>query len=122
MVGITGKVTAIRKYKAKIAFSPHLRLVRMFSACFPLPMPRNPEHLPAGTAPCSSVKVYFPPAESNMPISEEFLKILVCPICLKPLIQLPADAGLKCQQCRRVYPLRDNIPVMLPEEATIAPE
>ena len=57
-----------------------------------------------------------------MPISEEFLKILVCPVCLKPLIQLPADAGLKCQQCRRVYPLRDNIPVMLPEEATIAPE
>jgi uncharacterized protein len=57
-----------------------------------------------------------------MPISEEFLKILVCPVCLKPLLQLPADAGLKCQQCRRVYPLRDNIPVMLPEEATIAPE
>ena len=57
-----------------------------------------------------------------MPISEEFLKILVCPVCLKPLLQLPVDAGLKCQQCWRVYPLRDNIPVMLPEEATIAPE
>jgi uncharacterized protein YbaR (Trm112 family) len=27
--------------------------------------------------------------------------------------------GLKCSQCRRVYPIRDDIPVMLIEEATI---
>lgn len=55
-------------------------------------------------------------------ISVEFLKILACPVCLKPLTELPAHAGLKCLQCRRVYPFRDDIPVMLPEEATIAPE
>jgi uncharacterized protein YbaR (Trm112 family) len=35
---------------------------------------------------------------------------------------LPDDSGLKCQTCRRVYPVRDDIPVMLPEEATIAKE
>ena len=27
--------------------------------------------------------------------------------------------GLRCEQCKRVYPVRDDIPIMLPEEATI---
>ena len=30
-------------------------------------------------------------------------------------------AGLRCGQCRRVYPVRDDIPIMLPEEATVEP-
>jgi uncharacterized protein YbaR (Trm112 family) len=34
----------------------------------------------------------------------------------------PDQSGLKCQTCRRVYPIRDDIPVMLPEEATVAAE
>jgi len=29
---------------------------------------------------------------------------------------------LKCVSCRRVYPVRDDIPVMMPEEAKIAAE
>jgi uncharacterized protein YbaR (Trm112 family) len=28
---------------------------------------------------------------------------------------------LKCPQCRRVYPIKDDIPVMLIDEATIEP-
>ena len=28
-------------------------------------------------------------------------------------------AGLRCGQCKRVYPVRDDIPIMLPEEATV---
>jgi uncharacterized protein len=57
-----------------------------------------------------------------MAISQELLDILVCPICKTP-VKLTADnAGLKCQTCRRVYPVRDDIPVMLPEEASVAPE
>ena len=48
--------------------------------------------------------------------------MLVCPIC-KEHVQLLADqSGLKCPVCRRVYPVRDDIPVMLPEEASIASE
>ncbi|MEN6609112.1 MAG: Trm112 family protein, partial [Bryobacteraceae bacterium] len=27
--------------------------------------------------------------------------------------------GLKCTQCKRVYPIRDDIPVMLVDEARI---
>jgi uncharacterized protein len=57
-----------------------------------------------------------------MPISQELLAILVCPVCKTPVKLTPDNSGLKCQTCRRVYPVRDEIPVMLPEEATVAPE
>lgn len=54
-----------------------------------------------------------------MAISKDLLEILVCPECKQP-VQLTADEkGLKCPGCRRVYPIRDDIPVMLVEEARI---
>lgn len=57
-----------------------------------------------------------------MTIPRYALDILVCPVC-KTRVELLADeSGLKCVSCRRVYPIRDEIPVMLPEEATIAEE
>jgi uncharacterized protein YbaR (Trm112 family) len=57
-----------------------------------------------------------------MTIPKELLDILVCPVC-KTAVKLLADgSGLKCGTCRRVYPVRDEIPVMLPEEAKIAQE
>jgi uncharacterized protein YbaR (Trm112 family) len=52
-------------------------------------------------------------------ISKELLEILVCPAC-KAKVELKADgSGLKCVECGRVYPVRDDIPVMLIDEATI---
>ena len=57
-----------------------------------------------------------------MAISKDLLEILVCPLCKTPVAFTPDQAGLKCPTCRRVYPVRDNIPVMLPEEARIASE
>jgi len=57
-----------------------------------------------------------------MPIPKELLDILVCPVCKAPVKLLADGSGLKCGSCRRVYPVRDGIPVMLPEEAMIAPE
>ena len=57
-----------------------------------------------------------------MPIPSELLAILVCPVCKKPVHLLPDNSGLKCDACKRVYPVRDEIPVMLPEEATFASE
>ena len=57
-----------------------------------------------------------------MAISEELLSILVCPLCKAP-VHLKVDlSGLKCEKCRRVYPIKDDIPVMLIDEATIEPE
>ena len=55
-----------------------------------------------------------------MPISKELLDILVCPVCKTPVILSADGLSLKCRACRRVYPVRDDIPVMLPEEAKIA--
>jgi uncharacterized protein YbaR (Trm112 family) len=54
-----------------------------------------------------------------MPISEELLEILVCPAD-HAKVEVKADgSGLKCVECKRVYPIRDDIPVMLIDEATI---
>ncbi len=57
-----------------------------------------------------------------MEIPKEILAILVCPVCRKPVHRAQDNSGYKCEACRRFYPVRDGIPVMLPEEATIAPE
>jgi uncharacterized protein len=56
----------------------------------------------------------------NMAIRQDLLDILVCPLCKAPVTPLPDGSGLKCQACKRVYPIRDDIPVMLPEEAKTA--
>jgi len=54
-----------------------------------------------------------------MAISPELLEILRCPKC-KSKVELKKDqSGLKCTntECALVYPIRDDIPVMLIEEA-----
>ncbi len=48
-------------------------------------------------------------------ISEDLLAILACPLC-KTEVTLQDDR-LVCAECGRRYPIRDGIPVMLPEEA-----
>ena len=54
-----------------------------------------------------------------MSINPDFLEILRCPFC-KSKVEPKADgSGLKCEACHRVYPLRDDIPIMIIEEATI---
>lgn len=54
-----------------------------------------------------------------MAVSKELLEILVCPLCKTPVQITPDETGLKCSTCRRVYPIRDDIPVMLVDEARI---
>jgi uncharacterized protein YbaR (Trm112 family) len=56
-----------------------------------------------------------------MAISPELLEILVCPLCKVSVTLTPDGQGLKCGQCRRVYPIKDDIPVMLVDEARIEP-
>jgi uncharacterized protein YbaR (Trm112 family) len=59
------------------------------------------------------------PGGGALTIPKYALDILVCPVC-KTRVELLADeSGLKCVSCRRVYPIRDEIPVMLPEEAIV---
>ena len=56
-----------------------------------------------------------------MAISQELLDILVCPVptCRTPVKLKPDGSGLKCEKCGRVYPVKDDIPVMLIDEAKI---
>lgn len=52
-----------------------------------------------------------------MAINKELLELLVCPKC-KGEIQLKADgSGLVCDACKLLYPIEDDIPVMLIDEA-----
>ena len=74
-----------------------------------------------------------------MTLDAELLSILACPVCRGSLETMPRAAtdapgepgspdtqktveGLACQRCAAVYPVRDEIPVMLAEEAVPARE
>lgn len=50
-------------------------------------------------------------------ISKELLDILACPKCKGPVELTEKNNGLVCNSCRLVYEIRDDIPVMLIDEA-----
>jgi LSD1 subclass zinc finger protein len=52
-----------------------------------------------------------------MPISDELLSILVCPQCKQDLQYDRTAEKLICAACGLRYPIVDDIPVMLVEEA-----
>lgn len=54
-----------------------------------------------------------------MPLSPELLEILVCPLCKESVSPTPNGDGLKCPRCKRVYPVRDDIPIMLVDDARV---
>jgi uncharacterized protein YbaR (Trm112 family) len=56
----------------------------------------------------------------NSVIDRELLEILACPLC-KAEVRLEQDR-LVCTACGRRYPIRDDIPVMLVEEAELPAE
>ena len=53
-----------------------------------------------------------------MTLSPQLLAILVCPKCKGALTYREAVPALDCPACRLRYPVRDDIPVMLIDEAT----
>ncbi len=56
-----------------------------------------------------------------MAVNPVLLEILVCPLCKVSVKLTPDGQGLKCGQCHRVYPIKDDIPVMLVDEAKVEP-
>jgi uncharacterized protein len=52
-----------------------------------------------------------------MPVSQELLDILACPKCKQPVVLNAAGTGLTCEPCGLEYPIMDDIPVMLIDEA-----
>lgn len=57
-----------------------------------------------------------------MAVAKELLDILVCPVCKTPVTPTPDQQGLKCASCRRVYPVRGDIPVIIVSDARIDSE
>ena len=53
-----------------------------------------------------------------MAIDSGLLEILVCPACHGAVRELPADSGLECAGCGRIYPVRDGFPDALVEDAS----
>ena len=52
-----------------------------------------------------------------MAVNKELLDILVCPKCKGGLALNEAGDGLACQACRLLYQIKDDIPIMLIDEA-----
>jgi len=50
-------------------------------------------------------------------INRELLDLLACPRCKKQVRLNQDSSGLVCAQCRLLYPIRDDIPIMLADEA-----
>ncbi|MDH5378854.1 MAG: Trm112 family protein, partial [Gammaproteobacteria bacterium] len=51
----------------------------------------------------------------------KLLDILVCPVCKGPLLHKKSEKELICKVDRLAYPIRDDIPVMLEDEARELP-
>lgn len=56
-----------------------------------------------------------------MAVPPELIEILRCPKCRSTVELKPDNSALKCTnaECSLVYPIKDDIPVMLVEEATV---
>jgi len=50
-------------------------------------------------------------------IKQELVEILACPKCKGPVELQPDQDGLICRTCQLLYPIRDDIPIMLIDEA-----
>jgi len=55
--------------------------------------------------------------ETPVPVDPRLLEILVCPVTKTPLEYDRAQNELISRAARLAYPIRDGIPIMLPEEA-----
>ncbi|PKO26086.1 MAG: tetraacyldisaccharide 4'-kinase [Betaproteobacteria bacterium HGW-Betaproteobacteria-8] len=55
-------------------------------------------------------------------MDSKLIQILVCPVCKGPLVYKKADQELICKPCRLAYPVKDDIPVMLEDEARKLPD
>ncbi len=53
-----------------------------------------------------------------MSLSPQLLAVLVCPKCKGALEYRETEASLVCHACALRYPVRDEIPIMLLDEAT----
>lgn len=56
-----------------------------------------------------------------MSVKKELLDILCCPKCKGEIILNEQQDGLICNTCKLIYPIKDDIPIMLIDEAIKIP-
>ena len=56
-----------------------------------------------------------------MSVNKELLDLLVCPKCKGEITLKDDESGLVCDGCKLMYPIEDDIPVMLVDEAKGGP-
>ncbi len=59
----------------------------------------------------------LPEGETTMAISKELLDILACPKCKGDIHLNDKGDGLICDKCKLLYEIKDDIPIMLIDEA-----
>lgn len=64
-----------------------------------------------------TIPAVVPSTRSHAMLSKELLDILACPQCHGPVTLTEAQDGLLCHTCLLLYEIRDDIPIMLIEEA-----
>ena len=57
-----------------------------------------------------------------MPIKKELLDILCCPKCKGDIVLNGSGTGLVCNRCKLLYAIKDDMPIMLIDEATAVKE
>lgn len=50
-------------------------------------------------------------------LDKRILEIIVCPKCKKDLILLEEKSGLLCNNCKLLYQIKEDIPILLINEA-----
>jgi uncharacterized protein len=55
-------------------------------------------------------------------MDNKLIQILVCPVCKGPLVYKKPAQELICKPCRLAYAIKDDIPVMLEDEARRLPD
>ena len=78
----------------------------------------NKQFTPVISVTCRSPFLSY---NAHVMIAKDLLEILLCPACKQALEYRQNPESLKCTQCHRVYPVKDDIPIMLIDEATIEP-
>ena len=73
------------------------------------------------TGPSQGGSLTSAPEGPEVAVDPELLEILVCPLCKTAIRELEGGRGLKCDTCHRVYPIQDDIPVMIIDRAVVEP-
>jgi uncharacterized protein YbaR (Trm112 family) len=53
-----------------------------------------------------------------MTLPKDLFEILACPACKGPLTIAPDESALLCEACRLSYPIEDDIPILLADQAS----